>query len=45
MHEKLKARQKFYRKKEMVQVITENAVCSAVGESVCIKHKTSVLPL
>jgi len=45
MHVQLKAQQKFYIEKEIAQVKVENAVCSAVSESVYIKHKNSVLSL
>lgn len=45
MHVQLKAKRKFYRKKETAQAKLENAVCSAVGESVYIKHINFDLPL
>lgn len=35
----------FHRIEETAQAKLENAVCSAVGESVYIKHMNSVLPL
>lgn len=44
MHVQLKALQ-FHRIEEIAQAKLENAVCSAVGESVYIKHMNSVLPL
>lgn len=44
MHVQLKALQ-FHRIEETAQAKLENAVCSAVGESVYIKHMNSLLPL
>lgn len=34
-----------YREKEIAQANLENAVCSAMGESIYIKHMNSVSPL